>query len=150
MLNEEFYKIVDEIAKLNEDEDIPISAPDEVPVEHEESTEPSDPRAAVRQAIEPQLEVATSIIESAATAFQNKCDETKRYKQVKEQIKNWEKTLRGACQQIVAVVQAKNFVPEPTNSSPIAFKTIRECSSRDVSVLDLAAAIITFYNSLGA
>ena len=78
MLNEEFYKIVDEIAKINEDEDIPISAPDEVPVEHEESTEPSDPRAAVRQAIEPQLEVATSIIESASSAFQNKCDETKR------------------------------------------------------------------------
>ena len=51
MLKEEFYRIVDEVAKINEDEDIPISSPDDIPMEHEESTEPNDPREAVRLAI---------------------------------------------------------------------------------------------------
>ena len=110
---------------------------------------PNDTKA-IREAIAPQVEVAQSVITSVNSAFADKCDDEKRYKQVKAQIKNWEKTLRGSCQQIVAVVNQKGFTPDPTNSSPIAFSTISDSSSRDVSVLDLAAAIITFYNSLGA
>ena len=151
MLNEEFEKIVLNIARLNEDQETVVPPlPDDGPVENEESVPSSDPREAIRQAIAPQVEVAQSVITSVGSAFAEKCDEEKRYKQVKTQIKNWEKTLRGACQQIVAVVNQKGFTPEPTNSSPIAFSTISDSSSRDVSVLDLAAAIITFYNSLGA
>lgn len=150
MLKEEFYRIVNEVAKINEDEDIPISSPDDIPMEHEESTEPNDPREAVRLAIEPQVEVAKSLITSVTEAYKDDCAKTKKFKEMKQQIKNWEKTLRGACQQIQAVVEAKHFDPTPENSSPIAYKTIRHSSSRDLSALDLCAAIITFYNSLGA
>lgn len=151
MLNEEFEKLVLNIARLNEDQETVVPPlPDDSPVENEESVTPADPREAIRETIAPQVEVAQSVITSVSSAFADKCDDEKRYKQVKSQIKNWEKTLRGACQQIVAVVNQKGFTPDPTNSSPIAFSTISDSSSRDVSVLDLAAAIITFYNSLGA
>lgn len=151
MLSEEFEKIVLNIARLNEDQETVVPPlPDDGPVENEESVTPADPREAIREAIAPQVEVAQSVITSVSSAFADKCDDEKRYKQVKAQIKNWEKTLRGSCQQIVAVVNQKGFTPDPTNSSPIAFSTISDSSSRDVSVLDLAAAIITFYNSLGA
>lgn len=149
MLLEEYKQLVDEVAKINEDEEIPIQKPDEAPVEHEESSEPSDPREAVHNAIEAQVDVANSLIDSIKEAFADNCNRSKKMLNMEDQVKNWEKQARGACQQIVSVVENKKFMPDKTNSSPRAFKKIRNSDSRDLSVIDLCAAIIVFYNSLG-
>lgn len=148
MLLEDYHNLVNEITKINEDEEIPIQKPDETPVEHEESSDPADPRENVHNAIEAQVEVANSLISSIEDAFADNCNRSKKMMNMEDQVKNWEKQARGACQQIVSVVENKKFMPDKTNSSPRAYKKIRNSDSRDLSVIDLCAAIIVFYNSL--
>lgn len=148
MLLEEFKNIVEDLSKINEDEDIPVSSPDEMPVEEEETSEPSDVRASVRKAIEPSVQVAKSIIAAIGECAANIGD-SKKMKDQEQQVKNFEKQAKGACQQVVSVVEAKSFIPDKTNSSPRAYKLIRHNDSRDVDAVKLSLAIITFYNSLG-
>lgn len=148
MLLEEFKNIVEDLSKINEDEDIPVSSPDEIPVEEEETSEPSDVRASVRKAIEPSVQVAKSIIAAIGECAANIGD-SKKMKDQEQQVKNFEKQAKGACQQVVSVVEAKSFIPDKTNSSPRAYKLIRHNDSRDVDAVKLSLAIITFYNSLG-
>ena len=79
-----------------------------------------------------------------------------------DQIKNWEGTIRGACRTIAATVENKKMIKRNENGKYIAWdgrELKKICSgkaygmiinedSRDRSTLDLAAAIIVFYNSL--
>lgn len=146
MINEEFYNIVDSLALINEDEEKPVPTVEEV--EKEEKTK-SDPRADVKKSIEPQVDVANSVITSIKDAFEDNCDQSKKIANMEDQIKNWEKTIRGACEQIVITVKNKGLKIDKTICSPRAFKKISNSSSRDLSVLDLCASIIVFFNSLG-
>lgn len=158
MLLEDYEHIIDEVAKINEDEDIPVSKPDvpapeehheEQPVEHEESQQPADARSAIRQAMEPQVEIARAVEGAISDLLADDCNKQKKIGVSEDRIKSIEKTLRGACEQIVAIVEGKNFQPDKHNSNPKAWKWIRHSDSRDQDVVKLATAIITFYNSLG-
>lgn len=147
----EYNNIIDEICKINEDIDTSFE-PDETPSEGENTKQPAqttDTRSEIRSEIESGVNIAkTIILESIPTAFKNECDGTKMIANMEDQIKNWEKTIRGTCQQIVSIVESKQFIPDKKNCSPRAFKKIRMSDSRDLSVLDLCAAIIVFHNSL--
>lgn len=159
MIKDELNSIIDEIYKINEDIDDTVAepveeAPEKAPVEEKpakpEQKDSGDVRGDIRASIESGADIAKSIIlESIPTAFKNDCGQTKKIATMEDQIKNWEKTIRGTCQQIVSIVENKNFIPDSTNCSPRAYKKIRMSDSRDLSVLDLCAAIIVFHNSLG-
>ena len=97
----------------------------------------------------PEVMVANSIITSIYNAFTNNCNNNKKMNEYFDQVKNWEKQARGACQQVMSVIEASNF--DTTNTaicSPKAYKTIVNYNSRDRSAIDLCAAIIVFRNSL--
>ena len=158
MYKDELNNIIDEIYKINEDIDDtvaePVEEPREEPVEEKpvkpKQKETGDIRSDIRSSIESGVNIAkTVMLESIPTAFKNDCEKSKKIAVMEDQIKNWEKTIRGTCQQIVTIVESKNFVPDSTNCSPRAYKKIRHWDSRDLSVLDLCAAIIVFHNSLG-
>lgn len=104
-------------------------------------------REKLRNLIKPQVETANQIKISLQNAFKE--IKTKKYYDILEQMKNFEKQLRGACDQIVSEVQRLNFDTNNTNEcSPKAYKIIANSDSRDRSSLDLIAAINVFYNSL--
>ena len=99
--------------------------------------------------ISPEVMVANSIITAIYNSFTNNCDTRKRMNEYFDQVKNWEKQARGACQQVMSIVEASNFDTTNTaNCSPKAYKTIVNYNSRDRSAVDLCAAIIIFRNSL--
>lgn len=97
----------------------------------------------------PEAMVANSIITAIYNSFVNNCDNNKKMNEYFDQVKNWEKQARGACQQIMSIIEASNFDTTNTaNCSPKAYKTIVNYNSRDRSAVDLCAAIIIFRNSL--
>lgn len=97
----------------------------------------------------PEAMVANSIITAIYNSFVNNCDNRKKMNDYFEQVKNWEKQARGACQQVMSIIEASNFDTTNTaNCSPKAYKTIVNYNSRDRSAVDLCAAIIIFRNSL--
>ena len=97
----------------------------------------------------PEAMVANSIITAIYNSFINNCDNNKKMNDYFEQVKNWEKQARGACQQIMSIIESSNFDTTNTaNCSPKAYKTIVNYNSRDRSAVDLCAAIIIFRNSL--
>lgn len=97
----------------------------------------------------PEAMVANSIITAIYNSFVNDCDNNKKMNEYFDQVKNWEKQARGACQQIMSIIEASNFDTTNTaNCSPKAYKTIVNYNSRDRSAVDLCAAIIIFRNSL--
>lgn len=99
--------------------------------------------------ISPEVMVANSIITAIYNSFTNNCDNRKKMNEYFDQVKNWEKQARGACQQVMSIVEASNFDTTNTaNCSPKAYKTIVNYNSRDRSAIDLCAAIIIFRNSL--
>lgn len=105
------------------------------------------PRAKLRKMMEPQVEIAKSIVTSITTAYNNL--DTKKYKDIEEQIKNFEKQIRGACQQVMSNVKITGFdTANKQKCSPMAYKKITQYESRDRSTLDLVAAILVFHNSL--
>lgn len=107
----------------------------------------STPREKLRNLIKPQVETANQIKISLQNAFKE--IKTKKYYDILNQMKNFEKQLRGACDQIVSEVQRLNFDTNNTKEcSPKAYKIIANSESRDRSSLDLIAAINVFYNSL--
>ena len=112
-----------------------------------DDTSNGTPREKLHKLIEPQVKTANQIQVSINDAFKE--IKTKRYNDILQQTKNFEKQLRGACSQIVSEVEKLNF--DTTNSSecsPKAYKIIANYESRDRSSLDLIAAINVFYNSL--
>lgn len=113
----------------------------------DEIDDDATPRERLHKMIEPQVEIAKQVQKSISNAFDN--IETKKFKEIKEQIRNFEKQIRGAAQQVIAQTNQISFDTTDTSiCSPKAFKTITQYDSRDKSVLDLIAAIIVFSNSL--
>jgi len=97
----------------------------------------------------PEVMVANSIITSIYNSFVDNCNNSKKMKDYFAQVKNWEKEARGACQQVISIIEASNFDTKNTAiCSPKAYKTIVNYLSRDRSAIDLCAAIIIFRNSL--
>lgn len=97
----------------------------------------------------PEVSIANSVITAIYNSFVNNCDNNKKMKDYFSMVKSWEQQVRGACKQIIAIIEASNF--DTTNTaicSPKAYKTIVNYDSRDRSAIDLAAAIIIFRNSL--
>lgn len=151
MLQEDFEKMIDRFAKLDEDYQLVVESPEV------DNSNRNDKRKQIRDAIKPQVDVALSVIMSIQTAFNDNCDQTKKITDMEEQLKSWEQQLHGACDQIIKVVETKDgsidrpdsIVNDSTACSPRAFnKYIKNNTSRDFSSLNLAAAIIIFYNSL--
>ena len=97
----------------------------------------------------PEVSVANSVITAIYNSFVNNCDNNKKMKDYFSMVKSWEQQIRGACKQVMSIVEASNF--DTTNTaicSPKAYKTLVNHNSRDRSAIDLAAAIIIFRNSL--
>lgn len=97
----------------------------------------------------PEVSVANSVITSIYNSFVNNCDNNKKMKDYFSMVKSWEQQIRGACKQVISIVEASNF--DTTNTaicSPKAYKTLVNHNSRDRSAIDIAAAIIIFRNSL--
>lgn len=97
----------------------------------------------------PEVSIANSVITAIYNSFVNNCDNSKKMKDYFSMVKSWEQQVRGACKQVMAIIEASNF--DTTNTaicSPKAYKTIVNYDSRDRSAIDLAAAIIIFRNSL--
>lgn len=168
MLNEEFYSLIDNLALINEDNDVDVKTAEEMEDEVKkengdvEETSDEDPREAVRNAIKPQVDVANSIISSIKDAFADNCNNIKQYSNFEKQIQNWEKTIRGAAQQILSINESKKMIiknakgkyvawderPVAKICDPRSFAVILNNDSRDLDAVKLSGAIITFYNSL--
>ena len=97
----------------------------------------------------PEVSVANSVITAIYNSFVKNCDNNKKMTDYFSMVKSWEQQIRGACKQVMSIIEASNF--DTTNTaicSPKAYKTIVNYNSRDRSAIDLAAAIIIFRNSL--
>ena len=149
-------RLVEKIAKINEDHEIVIAKP-EINFLTEEEESVQNKKTLIRDAIKPQVVIAQNIIQAISTAYNDNCDQSKRIGDMEDQIKSWENQVHGACEQIIKTVEAKDgsieapdsIVNDSDSCSPRAFnKYIKNYTSRDYSTLDLCAAIITFYNSL--
>ena len=139
----EFHRL-DE-ANLNDKVSDILNATTENNVASSDSNEP----ISIKDLIKPQVEIARSVIAAVNNIFENDCNNSYIYKTIAEQISNLEKTIRGSCEQLVSILKTKNF--DTTNSnicSPKAYSIIENSDSRDRSLLDLAAAIIIFNNSI--
>ena len=163
MILNEYYEMIENLGSFNEEADIEYKTLDDILNESDEekdSTE-TNPRMEVRDAIKPQVEIANSVIDSIKSAFSDNCNQTQKYTDMQDQIKNWEKTIRGACEQIISIVESKGLMKKdngkyiawdgrPLNKvcSPAAYKKILQNDNRDRSILDWCAGIIIFYNSL--
>ena len=105
--------------------------------------------ASLYNQLAPEVSVANSVITAIYNSFVNNCDNGKKMKDYFSMVKSWEQQIRGACKQVMSIIEASNF--DTTNTaicSPKAYKTIVNYNSRDRSAIDLAAAIIIFRNSL--
>lgn len=155
MIQEDYEKLVSHIAGINNDykivvEDVDLDSYDDEP--KQKST-----RQEIRDAIKPQVEIASSLITTIKGSFAGEMDQCKKMNDAIDQIQSWEKTIHGACEQILKAVEAKDgsvdraesIVNNSSKCSPKAFnKYIKNYTSRDYGVLELAAAIMVFYNSL--
>ena len=157
MVQEEFNRIVESLAKFNDDYQIVVEDVDLNSYDEGGESEHKDLRSEIRDAIKPQLEIATSLISTIKTAYDDNMGQTKRMNDAIDQIQSWEQTIHGACEQIIKTVESKDgsvdrpesIVNNSSKCSPKAFnKYIKNYTSRDYGVLELAAAVIVFYNSL--
>ena len=127
----------------------PIADSSLISTDNNNNASPSTVASKIYNDISPEVMVANSIITAIYNSFTNNCDNRKRMNEYFDQVKNWEKQARGACQQVMSIVEASNFDTTNTaNCSPKAYKTIVNYNSRDRSAVDLCAAIIIFRNSL--
>lgn len=123
----------------------------EQPTQSQEVSEekPKSSRQALAEKIKPQFEAAKSIIDGVHQAFADNCGNTTKYDDMGNQIKNFEKQIRGACQQTISIVEQEKFDwHDWNNCSPKSFKCITLYDDRDMDVLKLCAGVIVFYNSL--
>lgn len=157
MLTEDFEHIIDSLKNLTEDYKIIIEEND---LDIEANAEPQGKKIneIIREAIKPQVDIANSVIVSIESGFNDTIAQTKRMKDAIEQIQSWEKQIHGACEQVLSIVESKDgnidraesIVNDSSKCSSMAFnKFIKNYTSRDYGTLQLAAAIIVFYNSLG-
>ena len=155
MLQEDFEKLVENIASMDKDykivvEDVDVGETENQPVQ-------KDVRTEIREAIKPQVDIVSSLITTIKDAFEDNLDQTKRMNDAIDQNQSWEQTIRGACEQVIKTVEAKDgsvdrpesITQNSSKCSPKAFnKFIKNYTSRDYGVLQLAQAIMVFYNSL--
>ena len=156
MITEDFEKLIDHLYNATQDYKI-IVEDNDLNVEKAAEEKGKDIRTIIRDAIKPQVDIATSVIDSIGTSFNDTISQTKRMKDAIDQIQSWEKQIHGACEQIINTVESKDgsidreesIVNDSSKCSPMAFsKYIKNYTSRDYSTLELASAIVTFYNSL--
>ena len=111
--------------------------------------QPKSPRTALADKIKPQMESAVSVVNGIQTAFADHCANTTKYNVMGDQIKNFEKQIRGACEQVISMVEQEKFDWRNwDNCSPKSYDVITKYKDRDFDVLKLSAAVIVFYNSL--
>ena len=121
------------------------------PTQSQEVSEekPKSSRQALAEKIKPQFEAAKSIVDAVHQSFADNCANTTKYDAMGDQIKNFEKQIRGACQQTISIVEQEKFDwHDWNNCSPKSFKCITMYDDRDMDVLKLCAGVIVFYNSL--
>lgn len=156
MTQEDYIKLVESVAGMNKDYKIVVEDTDLDTIFDEKPVE-KNIRQEIRDAIKPQVEIADALITTIKDAFADNFDQTNRMDDAIEQVQSWEKTIHGACEQILKTVESKDgsidrpesIVNDSGKCSPKAFnKYIKNYTSRDYGVLQLAAAIMVFYNSL--
>lgn len=172
MILDEYRSLVDNLATLNEEVELEVKSAEDMEKEvdkdkkevsdEETSDVDENPRQLVHELIKPQVDIAISTINTIKDAFADNCNNTKMMDNMMEQIKNWESTIRGACRTVAATVENKKMIKKIGGGKYVAWdgrELKKVCSgkaygmilnddSRDRSTLDLAAAIIVFYNSL--
>lgn len=156
MTQEDYIKLVESVAGMNKDYKIVVEDTD-LDTNFDEKPVEKNIRQEIRDAIKPQVEIADALITTIKDAFADNLDQTNRMDDAIEQVQSWEKTIHGACEQILKTVESKDgsidrpesIVNDSGKCSPKAFnKYIKNYTSRDYGVLQLAAAIMVFYNSL--
>lgn len=157
MLTEDFEHIIDSLKNLTEDYKF-IVEDNDLDVEGSVETTGKKMNEIIREAIKPQVDIANSVVTSIEAGFNDTISQTKRMKDALDQIQSWEKQIHGACEQVISIVESKDgnidrpesIVNDSSKCSSMAFnKYIKNYTSRDYGTLQLAAAIIVFYNSLG-
>ena len=157
MIQEDFVKLVESIANTEKDYKIVVEDFDLNDSDNSEDSSTKDVRAEIRDAIKPQVDIVASLITTIKDAFDDNLDQTKRMHDAIDQNQSWEQTIRGACEQVIKTVEAKDgdidrpesITQDSSKCSPKAFnKFIKNYTSRDYGVLQLAQAIMVFYNSL--
>jgi hypothetical protein len=127
----------------------PAEAPKAEPHAAHKEEKPKSLRETLADKIKPQMESAVSILNGIQTAFQDRCANTTKYDAMGDQIKNFEKQIRGACEQVIAMVEQEKFDWRNwDNCSPKSYDVITKYKDRDFDALKLSAAVIVFYNSL--
>ena len=154
MLQEDYEKLITKLASMDDDYKIVV---EDVDVNDTAETVQKDIRTEIREAIKPQVDIVASLITTIKDAFEDNLDQTKRMNDAIDQNQSWEQTIRGACEQVIKSVEAKDgsidrpesITQDSSKCSPKAFnKFIKNYTSRDYGVLQLAQAIMVFYNSL--
>ena len=171
-----YDEIIDKLALLNEESEPNVPTVEDMEKAAKEDDSPKEETSeeniskAVKEAIKPQVDIALSTINSIKDAFSDYCNNARELTTMTDQVKNWEKTIRGACQTIVDTVKNKNLFKTDEKGnwvkgengkylawngkqinmvfSPKAFSWLKDNGSRDRSTLDLCAAIMVFYNSI--
>jgi hypothetical protein len=124
-------------------------APEPAPAQEAPQEEHKSLRESLADKIKAQKDVAVGIIDGIHSAFQDSCAHTTKYNAMGDQIKNFEKQIRGACEQVIAMVEQEKFDWRNwDNCSPKSYNVITKYKERDLDVLKLSAAVIIFYNSL--
>jgi hypothetical protein len=124
-------------------------APEPAPAQEAPQEEHKSLRESLADKIKAQKDVAVGIVEGIHSAFQDSCAHTTKYDAMGDQIKNFEKQIRGACEQVIAMVEQEKFDWRNwDNCSPKSYDVITKYKDRDFDVLKLSAAVIIFYNSL--
>lgn len=124
-------------------------APEPAPAQEAPQEEHKSLRESLADKIKAQKDVAVGIIDGIHSAFQDSCAHTTKYDAMGDQIKNFEKQIRGACEQVIAMVEQEKFDWRNwDNCSPKSYDVITKYKDRDFDVLKLSAAVIIFYNSL--
>jgi hypothetical protein len=127
----------------------PAPAHEPAPAQEAPQEEHKSLRESLADKIKAQKDVAVGIIEGIHSAFQDSCANTTKYDAMGDQIKNFEKQIRGACEQVIAMVEQEKFDWRNwDNCSPKSYDVITKYKDRDFDVLKLSAAVIIFYNSL--
>lgn len=130
-------------------EPAPAPAPEPAPAQEFPKEDHKSLRESLADKIKAQKDVAVGIIDGIHAAFQDSCAHTTKYDAMGDQIKNFEKQIRGACEQVIAMVEQEKFDWRNwDNCSPKSYNVITKYKDRDFDVLKLSAAVIIFYNSL--
>jgi hypothetical protein len=125
------------------------TTPEPAPAQEAPQEEHKSLRESLADKIKAQKDVAVGIIDGIHSAFQDSCANTTKYDAMGDQIKNFEKQIRGACEQVIAMVEQEKFDWRNwDNCSPKSYDVITKYKDRDFDVLKLSAAVIIFYNSL--